>query len=87
MALKKTVTKLNEYFDRLKAKEAKRIKVKHVEMVIAKLEVKKAELDNKIDNTKKPERKDRLKRKRKVVREQIARAEYLRREIQKSHKS
>lgn len=87
MALKKTIGKLNDYFDRLKSKKAKRIKVKHVDKVIAKLEAKKADLGREIEAAKKPGRKERLKHKRKVVRTQIDRAEFLRREILKSQKS
>lgn len=84
MALKKTVAKLNAYYERLEDKKAKKIKVKHVDQVLAKLKAKEAELDAALDAASKSSRKDRLKRKRKMVRDQIHRAEFLRTEIKKA---
>ncbi|NDR58780.1 hypothetical protein [Aliiruegeria sabulilitoris] len=84
MALKKTIARLNDYQDRLKSKEVDRIKVGHVEKIIAKLEAKDAELLQRLDEAKKPEKKERLKAKQKIVRNQIARARWLRKQIKKS---
>ncbi|MDV7145359.1 hypothetical protein R3X27_21960 [Tropicimonas sp. TH_r6] len=86
MALKRTIAKLNDYQDRLKDKKAKQIKVKHVDKIISKLEAKKADLDKEFHEATKPSRKERLKRKRKVLRDQIEQAEFLRKEILKSQK-
>ncbi|SDL11524.1 hypothetical protein [Aliiruegeria lutimaris] len=84
MALKKTIARLNEYRDRLKNKEVDQIKVGHVEKIIAKLEAKDAELLQRLEEAKKPEKKERLKAKQKIVRNQIARARWLRKQIKKS---
>ncbi|PRY25534.1 hypothetical protein CLV78_102714 [Aliiruegeria haliotis] len=83
MALKKTIARLNEYHDRLQGKEAHRIKVSHVDKVIEKLEAKEVDLNRRLEEAKKPGKKERLKAKQKVVRNQIARARWLRKEIKK----
>ncbi len=84
MALKKTIARLNDYQDRLKNNEVDRITVKHVEKIIAKLEAKDAELRQRLEEAKKPAKKERLEAKQKVIRDQIARARWLRKQVSKA---
>lgn len=81
MALKKTIARLNDYYDRLKDNKADRIKVSHVDKVIAKLEAKQGDLRREIAEASKPAKKERLEAKAKVVHDQIARARWLRQQI------
>lgn len=83
MPLKSTIEKLNDYYERLDNRKAKRIKPKHIEKMIAKLKAKEAELDEAIEGICKPEKRERLRQKRSIVTDQIRRAEFLLDEIRK----
>lgn len=82
MAFRKYAEKLDNYFQRLADGKAKKIKPSHVEKVIAKLKSKEAELVGQLEQTNKPDKKERLDRKLLIAREHIARAELLLDEIQ-----
>ena len=86
MALKKTIAKLNNYYDRLEKRKADRIKVAHVDKVIDKLNAKEIDLRKKIASAKKSGKKKRLNAKLKVVHGQITRAEWLRKQIKNAKK-
>ncbi len=81
MALKKNISKLDQYYQRLENHEVDKIKVKHVDKVIDKLVAKEASLIEDIKAAKKPAKKERLTHKLHVVREQIKRGKWLKQEV------
>lgn len=83
MALKKTTEKLTDYQERLKKKEAKPIKRKHVEKVIDKLSSKRDDLNEELETASKPSKRDRIQAKLKVVEELQSRANWLLKELDK----
>ena len=78
---KKSTEKLDEYFDRLRQKKVDKIQPKHVEKVLGKLKAKEVELLQDLDLAHKDSKKERIKSKLLVVREQIRRGEWLMQEI------
>lgn len=82
MVAKKSIGKLNAYFDRLKADKADKIKPSHVDKVIAKLTSKKQALEKELREASKDAKKDRLKGKLAVVEEQLKRGAWLKDNIQ-----
>lgn len=84
MALEKTIARLDDYYERLKSDKADRIKVRHVEKVIHKLEAKQDGLRKELAEASKPSKKERLEAKLKIVHDQIARARWLRKQITKA---
>ncbi len=83
MGLRKNTEKLDDYYGRLKDKKADRIKAAHVEKVMRKLRKKEVEILEDLETVAKPSKEERLKGKLKVVRDQIARADWLLTEIGK----
>lgn len=83
MALKKITEKLHEHNKRLKQKEAKPIKLKHVEKVIDKLRSKHADLKAELRKATKPSKRDRIRAKLKVVEELQSRADWLLKQVGK----
>lgn len=81
MALTRSMEKLKKYHARLEAGKAKKIKPSHVEQVIRKLMAKESSLLQEIEATKKPSKKERLRKKLETTREQIDRARWLMDEI------
>lgn len=77
MALKKSIGKLDAYYDRLQDDKAKQIKPGHVEKVLGKLAAKEEALLEDLAKTHKDSKKKRLKGKLDVVREQIKRGKWL----------
>lgn len=75
--IKKSIGKLDAYYDRLKDDKAKRIKPSHVEKVLGKLAAKEQALLEDLETTQKDSKKKRLKGKLEVVREQIKRGKWL----------
>ncbi len=84
MALKKSIEKLDTYFGRLASKKVEKIEPSHVEKVLAKLRAKEASLLDELNQAQKESKKERLKSKLKVAREQIGRGEWLMEEISKT---
>lgn len=85
MALKKSIAKLDHYFDRLKRKKADKIKPAHVEKMLEKLKAKRSDLLAEIETAKKPAKKERLSAKLDIVHEQIKRAKWLKQQINNAH--
>ncbi len=81
MGLKKLAAKVDDYNQRLESGKASEIKEKHVAKVLAKLRAKEADLAVEIVETEKPDKKARLERKLAIAREQMARAEWLLKEL------
>nr|WP_321444639.1 hypothetical protein [uncultured Cohaesibacter sp.] len=81
MVAKKSIGKLNAYFERLKADKADEIKPSHVDKIIEKLKAKKQSLEKDIEDSHKDSKKERLKGNIAVVQEQIKRAEWLKKRI------
>lgn len=81
MALAKSMEKLKKYYARLEAGKTKKIKPNHVERVIEKLTIKERSLLEEIEATKKPSKKERLRKKLVTAREQIDRARWLKDQI------
>jgi uncharacterized protein YlxW (UPF0749 family) len=77
MGLKKYAAKLDDYFERLKEGKAEKIKKSHVDKVIRKLEAKKLQLAEEIEETSKESKKARLERKMLIAGEHLKRAEML----------
>ena len=77
MGIQKYTKKIDDYFERLNSGKAKEIKPDHVGKIIVKLKAKEANLSEEISQTAKDTKKERLARKRLIVREQITRAEGL----------
>lgn len=77
MTFIKITEKLNKYQERLKKKEAKPIKRKHVEKVINKLKIQHANLKAELKDAKKPSKYDRILANLKVVEELQSRADWL----------
>ena len=84
MALEKTIARLDDYYARLKSDKAARIKVRHVEKVILKLEAQQEALRKDLEKATKPSKRARLEAKLKIVHDQMARARWLRKQITKS---
>lgn len=81
MALAKTMEKLQKYYARLEAGKTKKIKPDHVGRVIAKLAAKERSLLREIASAQKPSKKERLRQKLVMTREQIDRARWLMKEV------
>jgi DNA-binding MarR family transcriptional regulator len=77
MGLGKCVEKLAKYYARLDAGKARKIKPSHVQKVIDKLEAYERGLQDEIQATRKPDKKDRLERKRTSTLEQLEKARWL----------
>ena len=77
MGIEKISEKLEKYVGRLEKGKTSKIKPSHVEKAIAKLQVKQRLLTEELDETTKPAKQERLKKKLSTVREQIERAEWL----------
>lgn len=82
--IKKSIGKLDAYYDRLKVDKAKQIKPSHVEKILHKLATKEKALLEDLQNTQKETKKARLKGKLDVVREQIKRGKSLLKSVSKS---
>ena len=81
MGLGSTVEKLDKYFKRLEEGKAQKIKPSHVEKAIKKLKSKEELLIAEIAETEKASKRERLKRKLDLVREQQERALWLKEKI------
>jgi hypothetical protein len=81
MSLSKNLEKLAKYYERLEAGKVKKIKPSHVQKVIDKLEARERDLQEELEATRKPSKKDRLDRKRKTTLEHLDRAKWLLKEI------
>lgn len=81
MGLKKIAEKLDTYYKRLELGKAAKIEPSHVEKVIAKLQAKQEQLKTELSETEKPSKRQRLEGKLATVEEQIARSEWLLKEI------
>jgi len=81
MGMKKLAAKLDDYQERLESGKASRIKPAHVDKSLRKLRGKSDELARDLAAATEPEKAARLEKKLEVVRAQIARAEWLLREI------
>jgi len=77
MGFRKTLKKLNDYFARLEAGKARKIKPKHVRKVIAKLTAKRVAIVQELASTSKASKKDRLARKLLIAEEHLKRAQWL----------
>lgn len=83
MGLKKLTEKLADYKERLERGKTEKIKSDHVRKVLAKLRKKSAELEAELSTETKAAKKERLARKLDVARDQVSRAEWLLREIER----
>lgn len=81
MGLGKSVEKLDKYQKRLNSGKARKIKPEHVEKIIRKLEAKEKLLLADIEATDKESKKERLRKKLELLREQKSRAHWLHDEI------
>ncbi|MCK0138510.1 hypothetical protein [Aliiroseovarius sp. F47248L] len=81
MGLESAVEKLDKYYSRLEKGKAQKIKPSHVDKILSKLEKKARLLKEEFDETKKPSKKERLASKLDMVREQQARARWLKEQI------
>ena len=81
MGLEHAIEKLDKYFKRLEKGKARKIKPDHVEKVLRKLEARERELQSDLAHTEKADKKRRLGKKIELVREQQARARWLRKKI------
>lgn len=81
MGLKKLARKVADYNERLESGLASKIKPGHVEEVLSKLRKKEADLEAELSASGNADNQTRLKRKLKVAREHINRAEWLLKEI------
>ncbi len=82
MKLGKSADKLESYNKRLELGEAIKIKPGHVDRIIRKLEDKKQKVRKELDESPKPQKKERLQRKLKTIDEQIERAKWLAQTLQ-----
>lgn len=82
MVVRKSISKLDAYYDRLNADKADKIKTSHVEAVLDKLETKLKLLKIERDEAKKDSKKKRLEGKIVVVKEQMKRGKWLLEKIQ-----
>ncbi|MEE4235736.1 MAG: hypothetical protein V2I51_03340 [Anderseniella sp.] len=81
MGLKKLAAKLLDYNKRLESGKADQIKQTHLVKVLDKLQAKEAELEADLACANNEQKKSRLERKIRIAREQIARANWLMKEI------
>jgi len=81
MGLSKTAEKLDEYYARMEAGKATKIKPGHVEKAITKLESRERDLLIEIEGTRKTSKKERLEQKLATTRDLISRAKWLMKEI------
>ncbi len=77
MGLSKTAEKLNDYYERVKAGKATKIKPDDVQTAITSLQSRERDLLIEIDTTEKPSKQDRLRQKLATTRDLIVRAEWL----------
>ncbi len=77
MGLESTIEKLDKYYGRLEQGKARKIEPSHVDKILAKLETKARSLQDELAVTTKKSRKQRLTLKLELVREQQARARWL----------
>lgn len=84
MGLEKLTEKLADYKERLERGKTQKIRSHHVRKVLAKLRKKSAELEAELASETRAGKKERLARKLGVARDQVARAEWLLSEIERS---
>lgn len=81
MGVSDIVERLDKYQKRLSKGKADKIKPRHVEEAIRKLGLRETALSDELKETEKPGRRGRLEEKLGLVREQIKRAEWLKKQI------
>ncbi len=81
MALAKSIEKLKKYYARLEAGKVKKIKPSHVERVMEKLSLRERKLLEELESAKKPSKQKRLQQKLEETRNQIDRAQWLKKKI------
>ena len=86
MKLSHSIEKLKDYYERFRKGKVGKIKLKHVDRVLAKLRSKRASLKIELKDAKKQEKRQRLTRKLSVLKFQIDRGEWLRSQIEKNKK-
>jgi hypothetical protein len=87
MKLSHSIEKLKDYYERFRKGKVDKIRLKHVDRVLAKLRSKRASLKIELKDAKKQEKRQRLTRKLSVLKFQIDRGEWLRNQIEKDKKS
>ncbi|MGI9520102.1 MAG: hypothetical protein ACR2PG_00505 [Hyphomicrobiaceae bacterium] len=86
MKLSHSIEKLKDYYERFRKGKVGKIKLKHVDSVLAKLRSKRASLKIELKEAKKQEKRKRLTSKLSVLKLQIDRGEWLRSQIEKNKK-
>ena len=81
MGLNKIIERLDKYQKRLADGKAEKNKPRHIEKAIAKLTTKEAALTAELEDTTKPEKRERLESKLLVIQEQIDKARWLQKQI------
>lgn len=84
MKLSHSIEKLAEYYERFRKGKVGKIKLKHVDRVLAKLRSKKTALKEDLQNAKKKEKRERLTSKLSIIQIQIDRGEWLRTRIEQN---
>ncbi len=84
MKLSRSIEKLAEYYERFRKGKVEKIKLKHVDRVLAKLRSKKTALKEDLKDAKKKEKRKRLTSKLSVIQIQIDRGEWLRTRIEQN---
>lgn len=84
MKLSHSIEKLAEYYERFRKGKVEKIKLKHVDRVLAKLRSKKTALKEDLKDAKKKEKRKRLTSKLSVIQIQIDRGEWLRTRIEQN---
>ena len=84
MKLSHSIEKLAEYYERFRKGKVEKIKLKHVDRVLAKLRSKKTALKEDLKNAKKKEKRERLTSKLSIIQIQIDRGEWLRTRIEQN---
>ena len=84
MKLSRSIEKLAEYYERFRKGKVEKIKLKHVDRVLAKLRSKKTALKEDLQNAKKKEKRERLTSKLSIIQIQIDRGEWLRTRIEQN---
>ncbi len=81
MGLSSIIKRLDKYQERLAKGKADKIKPRHIQKAIAKLTTKEAQLSAELQETSKPDKRERLAEKISTIREQIDRAKWLAQKI------
>lgn len=84
MKLSRSIEKLAEYYERFRKGKVEKIKLKHVDRVLAKLRSKKTALKEDLKDAKKKEKRKRMTSKLSVIQIQIDRGEWLRTRIEQN---